>query len=103
MTQTFGQLGSGSAGRDARDTAPPRRLSHTGSLDAWGRKMVRGCCECQPPLALQREHLVTRGFQTPDTFVSRRTGAKAQDSCAGQRIDAETSHNTPLRGHLATA
>ena len=33
MTQTFGQLGSGSAGRDARDTAPPRRLSHTGSLN----------------------------------------------------------------------
>ena len=33
MTQTFGQLGSGSAGRDARDTAPPRKLSHTGSLD----------------------------------------------------------------------
>ena len=33
MTQTFGQLGSGSAGRDARDMAPPRRRSRTGSLN----------------------------------------------------------------------
>ena len=102
MTQTFGQLGSGS-GWTTRGT---QRLHASAHIEThWmtcGRKMVRGCCERQPS-RVAKEHLLHATCGTPDTFASRRTGAKAQNSCAGQRIDAVTSYNTPLGGHLATA
>ena len=95
MTQTFGQLGSGSGltrrvGRGASTEALPHRLLGWLAVVKWC-----GVAACECPLALQREHLLKRRAAR-QTFASRRTGPNAQNSCAGQRIDAVTSHNTPL-------